>query len=114
MGKRAILALATLAVASMATLGVAQAVPEATITVGNNFLSPGKKTVSQGTKVRFRWAGGERHHIVKTKGPGGEVRSPATSKRGVNLAHVFNKRGTYRFICTIHPTEMRLKLSVVR
>jgi plastocyanin len=114
MGKRAILALATLAVASIAALGVAQAVPEATITVGNNFLAPGNKTVSQGTKVRFKWVGGERHHIVKTKGPGGEVRSPATSKRGVNLAHVFNKRGTYRFICTIHPTEMHLKLTVVR
>jgi plastocyanin len=114
MGKRATLALATVAVTSVAALGVAQAAPEATITVGNNFLSPGKKTVSQGTKVRFKWAGGERHHIVKSEGPGGHIHSPTTSKRGVHLAPTLRKRGTYRFICTIHPTEMRLKLTVVR
>ena len=32
--------------------------------------------------------------------------------RGVNLAKRFNKAGTYRIICTIHPEEMRLKLTV--
>jgi plastocyanin len=101
---------AAVAEAALATL--AQAAPAATITVGNNFLSPSSKTVSPGTKLRFKWAGGVQHHIVKSKGPGGDVKSPATSKRGVNLAHVFNKRGTYRFVCTIHPTEMRLKLVV--
>lgn len=99
-------------VALVAFAGIAQAEPEATITVGNNFLSPSSKTISPGTKLRFKWAGGVRHHIVKSEGPGGDIRSPATSKRGVNLAKVIGKRGTYRFICTIHPTEMRLKLTV--
>jgi plastocyanin len=92
---------------------VARGEPEATIAVGNNFLSPSKKTIVTGTKLRFRWAGGVRHHIVKSEGPGGEIHSPATSKRGVNLTHLFNRRGTYRFVCTIHPTEMHLKLTVV-
>lgn len=101
---------AVVAVAAFA--GIAQAEPEATITVGNNFLSPSKKTISSGTKLRFKWVGGLRHHIVKTEGPGGDIRSPSTSKRGVNLAKVIRKRGTYRFVCTIHPTEMRLKLIV--
>jgi len=100
------------AAAVVALTGVAQAGPEATITVGNNFLAPSSKTVAAGTKLRFKWAGGLRHHIVKTEGPGGDIRSPATSKRGVNLTKVMRKRGTYRFICTIHPTEMRLKLVV--
>jgi plastocyanin len=103
------------ALAAMALLapGVgARGEPEATITVGNNFLSPAKKTISRGTKLEFRWVGGVRHHIVKTEGPGGAIQESATSKKGVNLAHTFNKRGTYRFVCTIHPTEMRLKLTV--
>lgn len=100
-------------VAAVATPGVlARGEPEATITVGNNFLSPSKKTISQGTKLEFRWAGGVRHHIVKSEGPGAEIHSPATSEKGVNLARTFNKRGTYRFVCTIHPTEMHLKLTV--
>jgi plastocyanin len=114
MGRRAILLLATIAVASMAVLGIAQAAPEATITVGNNFLSPGKKTVSQGTTVRFRWAGGETHKIVKREGPGGAIESQAKSSKGVHLAPTLRKRGTYRFVCAFHPTEMRLKLTVVR
>ncbi len=113
MGKRAILlALSTIAVASVAALCVAQAAPAATITVGNNFLSPASKTIDAGTKLRFKWLGGESHHIVKTKGPGGDIKSPATSKRGVNLAKVLRKRGTYRFICTFHPAEMRTKVVV--
>jgi plastocyanin len=113
MGKRAILlASSTIAVASVAALGFAQAAPAATITVGNNFLSPSSKTITAGTKLRFKWVGGERHKIVKSKGPGGDIRSPATSGKGVNLAKVLRKRGTYRFICVFHPTEMKTKVVV--
>jgi plastocyanin len=105
--------IAIAAVAAVAIpAGVAQAEPRATITVGNNFLAPSSKTIDAGTKLRFKWLGGERHHIVKTDGPGGDIRSPATSKKGVNLAKVLGKRGTYRFVCTFHPTEMRLKVVV--
>ena len=113
MGKRAILlALVATVVACVLALSVAQAAPSATITVGNNFLSPSSKTIDAGTRLRFKWLGGERHHIVKTKGPGGDIKSPATSKRGANLAKVLTKRGTYRFICTFHPTEMKTKVVV--
>lgn len=113
MGKRALLlALATVAVAGVAALGVAQAAPAATITVGNNFLSPSSKTISAGTTLRFKWVGGITHKIVKAKGPGGDIRSPETSARGVNLSKVLRKRGTYRFRCVIHPTEMKTKVVV--
>jgi plastocyanin len=106
------LAAIVLVAAVAAPAVIARGEPETTITVGNNFLSPAKKTIAAGTKLEFRWVGGERHHIVKTKGPGGDLHSPATSKRGVHLAHTFNKRGTYKFVCTFHPTEMHLKLTV--
>jgi plastocyanin len=106
------IAVTALLAAVLAPGVLARGEPEATISVGNNFLSPAKKTIAAGTKLEFRWVGGERHHIVKTRGPGGEIRSAATSQRGVNLAHTFNKRGSYKFICTIHPTEMHLNLTV--
>lgn len=113
MGKRAILlAFATIAVASVTALSVAQAAPAATITVGNNFLSPSSKTIPAGTTLRFKWVGGITHKIVKAKGPGGDIRSPETSTRGVNLSKVLRKRGTYRFRCIIHPTEMKTKVVV--
>jgi plastocyanin len=110
--KRSILGLVVLASSAIALGGIALAAPEATITVGNNFLSPSKKTVSAGTKVRFRWTGGETHRIVKRDGPGGEIRSAAKARKGVHLAKVLSKRGAYLFVCSFHPTEMRLKLTV--
>lgn len=107
-----IASLAIAVVAAVAVATVAQAEPKATIAVGNNFLSPSSKTINAGTKLRFKWLGGERHRIVKREGPGGDIRSSATSSKGVHLAKVLNKRGTYRFVCTFHPTEMRLKVVV--
>jgi plastocyanin len=113
MGKRAkLLVLTILAIASLLALSIAQAAPAATITVGNNFLAPASKTINAGAKLRFKWVGGERHKIVKSKGPGGDIRSPATSAKGVNLAKILRKRGTYRFICVFHPTEMKTKVVV--
>jgi len=104
---------AAVALSALALLGGAgSAAAATTVTVGNNFFSPTVKTVQRGAKVNFRWVGGELHHVVKSKGPGGEIKSPATAKRGVNLAKRFEKAGTYRFVCTFHPTEMRLKLTV--
>jgi plastocyanin len=106
---------AAIALTALAMLGGAgSAAAATTVTVGNNFFAPTQKTVQRGTKVNFKWAGGETHRIVKSKGPGGEIKSPATAKRGVNLAKRFEKAGTYRFLCTFHPAEMRLKLVVAR
>jgi plastocyanin len=92
--------------------GSAGAASETTVRVGDFFFAPAQKTVASGTKVKFKWVGSFRHHVVKRSGPGGGFESPATSARGVNLAKRFNKAGTYRIICTIHPEEMRLKLTV--
>jgi len=115
MEKRALLVSAAIGLVALAALvGTALAAPKATITVGNNFLSPSKKTVSVGTKVNFKWAGGETHKIVKREGPGGAIESRARASKGVHLSKTLSKRGTYRFVCVFHPTEMRLKLTVVR
>ncbi len=101
---------ALLAIAALPAL--AGAANAATIKVGDNFFNPAKKTVSAGTKVKFKWVGSRKHQIVKTSGPGGKVASRKTDDRGVNLAKRFGTPGTYRFICTIHPEEMRLRLKV--
>jgi plastocyanin len=113
MRKRSTLALVAIAALGFASLGgAAGAVAATAVTVGNNFFAPSKKTVQRGTKVKFRWVGGERHNVTKTRGPGGPIESGPTAARGVNLAKRFRKAGTYRFICTFHPVEMRLKLTV--
>jgi len=105
-----------IAVAALAALsplgGTAAAAQKTTITLGDNFFAPAKKTVRRGTKVRFKWIGGNPHNVTKRRGPGPQFASRTTSARGVNFAKRFKKRGTYRLICTIHPGEMRLKLTV--
>jgi plastocyanin len=109
------LAVAAIALTGLvAWAGVAGAAPEATLTVGDNFIRPGQKTVAAGTRVRFRWTGVVRHHIVKSQGPGAAMASPFTSRRGINLSKRLEQPGTYRFLCTIHPAEMRAKVVVVR
>lgn len=102
----------TALLATAALPAFAGAANAATIKVGDNFFNPTKKTVSVGSKVKFKWVGTRKHQIVKTSGPGGKVASRTTDDRGVNLAKRFGTRGTYRFICTIHPEEMRLTLKV--
>lgn len=112
---RKIATLALVAIAALVALpgfaGVAQPAPTITVKVGDFFFKPGQKTVRRGTKVRFKWVGNSPHNVVKTRGPGGRLRSRITSKRGVNFVRRFTKRGTYRLICTLHPwMKMRLRV----
>jgi plastocyanin len=102
----------TALVALVLTAALAGAAEAATVKVGDNFFSPGARTVSVGTRVRFKWVGRRKHDVVKTRGPGGRLASGVTDEPGVNLAKRFGKRGTYKFICTIHPTEMHFTLKV--
>jgi len=84
----------------------------AAIKLGDNFFSPSSKTIGAGTKVRFNWIGNRRHNVTKKRGPGGGFASATTRSDGVHFAKTFNKTGVYRLICTIHPKEMKLKLTV--
>ncbi len=99
-------------VALLAVPALGSTAAAATITLGDNFFAPSSKTISAGTKVRFDWTGKHKHNVFKKKGPGGAFHSDTTKSKGVNFAKTFNKQGVYRLICTIHPDEMKLKLTV--
>jgi plastocyanin len=92
--------------------GIAAAAPKTTVKLGDNFFSPTAKTVAAGTKVRFKWTGNHKHNVTKTRGPGGNFGSRTTREDGVNFAKRFTTSGTYHFVCTIHPEEMKLTLTV--
>jgi plastocyanin len=112
---RRITILTLLAIVALVALpmfdGVAQPAPTVTVKLGDFFFKPSHKTVKRGTKVRFEWTGSNPHNVVKTRGPGGPIRSRTTSKRGVNFVKRFTERGTYRLICTLHPW-MQIRLEV--
>ncbi|HEX2097111.1 MAG TPA: plastocyanin/azurin family copper-binding protein [Solirubrobacterales bacterium] len=107
---RALLVLASALVLLATSAGAAGAAT--TVTVGNNFFAPSQKTVAAGTTVRFDWTGGRRHNVTKDSGPGRFFASPTTARSGVNFARRFQRSGTYRLYCTLHPAQMRLKLVV--
>ena len=104
-----------LAVAAAGTLalgGVAGAGAKGSTTIKllSETFSPDKKSISAGTKVKFKWIDGK-HNIVKSSGPGGDIDSGVFNTPGVHFTKKFKKAGTYKLICTIHE-DMTLKLKV--
>ena len=90
--------------------GVAGAKGSTTIKLLSETFSPDKKSISAGTKVKFKWVDGK-HNIVKSRGPGGSIDSGVFNTPGVNFTKKFKKPGTYKLICTLHE-NMKLKLNV--
>ena len=81
-----------------------------TIKLLSETFSPDKKSISAGTKVKFKWVDGK-HNIVKSSGPGGDIDSGVFNTPGVHFTKKFSKEGTYKLICTIHE-NMKVKLKV--
>jgi plastocyanin len=108
----------TFAVAALAVAGVlalagsagAGAKGSTTIKLLSETFSPDKKSISSGTKVKFKWIDGK-HNIVKSSGPGGSIDSGIFNTPGVHYTKKFSKAGTYKLICTIHD-NMKVKLNV--
>ena len=89
------------------------------VKVVDDFFSPEALKVKSGSKVKFKWDGTNTnsHNVTLTKGPKGVKKSDfesATGSIGIKFAPKFKKKGTYNFICTIHPETMKLKLTVKR
>jgi plastocyanin len=69
------------------------------ITVKNFMFSPMTLTVTRGTTVTWKNLDGEPHLVVSLDG---KFRSPALDQND-SFSFRFDKPGTYKYICTIHP-----------
>jgi plastocyanin len=78
-----------------------------TVRVGDNYYGPKSLTVGRGTKVTWKWVGVLKHNVVVHTGP--SAFSSKTQVRGT-YSHTFTKKGTYRLVCTIHPS---MKMTIV-
>ena len=101
---------------------------EAKVKVLDDFFSPDTLKVKKDTKVSFKWdkINLNTHNVTLKKGPKGvkKTKKPcakgkitkcnksASGSIGINFAPTFNKKGTYDFVCTIHPTVMKLTVKV--
>jgi plastocyanin len=79
------------------------------VRIGDNFFSRTSLTIQRGDRVRWVWVGRAPHNVTVTTGPR-EFRS--TTKRDGAYSKRLRARGTYRYICTVHPSDMRAKVVV--
>lgn len=89
------------------------------VKVVDDYFSPTALTVKSGSNVKFKWDGTNTnsHNVTLQKGPKGAKKSDfksATGSIGVRFKPTFKKKGTYDFICTIHPETMKLTVTVKR
>lgn len=121
--KRAAVALGAIAAAAVAVAPASEAgksskpIKGPTIKVADDFYSPTSVNVKPNTKVKFKWdpANIDQHNVIIAKGPKKIDKKDfksATGTIGIKFAPVFEKKGTYDFVCTIHPDVMKARVTV--
>jgi len=107
-----------LAGAALLSAAPAHGAARKTVSIGDNYLMPGKLTVERGTTVTWRWPGydqsGDVHDVGLAAGPKGvkRFRSQAAST-GYRYSRKLTVPGTYRLNCSLHH-EMRMTVTVRR
>lgn len=121
---RAVAALvATTALASAATGWVSTAVAKApkpkVVSVADFYFGPTAVTIHKGGTVKWVWAptNVESHDVHLKKGPKGLKQKGSYSTKTSAVTNATFKKsfptpGTYRFICTLHPSKMKLTVTV--
>lgn len=110
--------LATLVV-GLAAAGAGAAPQTARVTVNDYFFDPTAVTIGKGGSVKWVWSAANvaSHDVHLKSGPKKleNRRSYSTGTSAVTEARFrksFERAGTYKYICTIHPTKMRMTVVV--
>jgi plastocyanin len=89
------------------------------VTVADFFFGPTRVTIKKGGKVKWVWSplNANPHDVHLKQGPKrlkkrGTYSTRTTAVTGARFVKAFPRPGTYRFICTIHPTEMKMTVVV--
>lgn len=101
------------------TAGAGPAVKPKLVSVADFYFGPNRVTVNEGGSVKWIWAATNTypHDVHLKQGPKGLAHKGSYSTRTTAVTNASFKRafetpGTYRFICTIHPTQMKLTVTV--
>jgi plastocyanin len=122
-----VLRLAAAALAAFALLGVSAASADSEtsaakpklVTVNDFYFGPSSVTVHKGGSVNWVWSAANTypHDVHLKSGPKGlkqrgTYSTKTTAVTDAEFKKAFPTAGTYHFICTIHPTEMKLTVVV--
>jgi plastocyanin len=81
----------------------ASAAATKSVSVRDNSFSPRAANIERGDKVVWRWKGSSPHNVRFRKVPKGAKRPKGSETQDSGrFARTFSKRGTFRYVCTIH------------
>jgi plastocyanin len=114
---------ATTALASAATGWLSTAAAKApkpkVVSVADFYFGPSALTIHKGETIKWVWAptNVESHDVHLKKGPNGLKKKGTYSTKTSAVTNATFKKsfptaGTYRFICTLHPSKMKLTVTV--
>jgi plastocyanin len=98
-------------VAALAALAVPALAAGRSVKIGDNyFVKRGGATVSvaKGTKVTWRFGGGNPHNVTVKSGP---VKFHSPTRSSGSYSRTLTRAGTYKIVCTIH-SGMAMTLKV--
>jgi len=111
--------LALAGVAESAAPSPAGAAKPKIVEVADFFFAPSAVTIGKGGKVKWVWAATnvESHDVHLKQGPKGlkqkgTYSTKTTAVTNATFVKAFPTPGSYRYICTIHPTKMKLTVTV--
>lgn len=112
-------------VAAVALLGVTAAwaqgpkKPPVKVTVNDFYFAPTSVTINKGGAVKWAWSSYNTypHDVHLKQGPKNlknksRFSTTTTAVTGAHFQRTFEVPGTYKFICTVHPSEMRMTVTV--
>ena len=84
--------------------GGARSAATKSVSVRDDFFRAKRVTIHSGDRVKWTWRNTQGDHNVRfRKVPRGVSTKPgSTTKAGGTFVRKFRKRGTYRYVCTIH------------
>ena len=89
------------------------------VSVADFYFGPEKLTLKEGQSVNWVWAEANTypHDVHLKSGPKslkqkGTYSTKTTAVTNAEFEKTFTTPGTYKFICTIHPTEMHMTIVV--
>ena len=101
-----------------ATAGAGSPKPKL-VSVADFYFGPNRVAVNEGGTVKWIWAATNTypHDVHLKQGPKGlahkgSYSTKTTAVTNASFKRAFETPGTYRFICTIHPTQMKLTVTV--